>query len=396
MAGLFHDVRPPDGGPLARRQFTQKRSTDRALARFRFAETLRNGRRAGLVIRTEEDQWKAKLCKTTKFPEATPRWRERADATRGSTHVVVLAGGDGTRLRPLTRALAGDDRPKQFCALAGRDPMVVQAVRRAALVAPADQILIVLNRRHEEWYREIFDGTPASSLVVQPENRGTATAVLYALLRIAVKTPNAPVVILPSDHWVSNDSAFMLYAQAAVGVVEAHTNVVTLLGVEPTRAEDQYGWIEPGEAILGDWRGLSRVARFVEKPSPELAEALLRRGTTLWNTAVVVGQVEQLMLLFAMASPALVDSFLEIWTTLGSPAEAAVIERMYAELPVSDLSRHVLAVQPDALSVLAVKGTSWEDLGHPRGLVEARRWMTLPPAPRDRRPARRREHRGNM
>lgn len=330
----------------------------------------------------------SQTLQATRIPEAAPRWRERADATRGSTHVVILAGGDGTRLRPLTRALAGDDRPKQFCALAGRDPMVVQAVRRAALVAPSDQILIVLNRRHEEWYREIFDGTPASSLVVQPENRGTATAVLYALLRIAAKTPSAPVVIVPSDHWVSNDSAFMLYVQAAVGVVEAHTSVVTLLGVEPTRAEAQYGWIEPGEAILGDWRGLSRVARFVEKPSAELAEALLRRGRSLWNTSVVVGQVEQLMLLFAMASPALVDSFLEIWAALGSPAEAAAVDRMYTGLPVSDLSRNVLAIQPGALSVLAVRGTAWEDLGHPRGLVEARRLITLPPAPRGRMRAR--------
>ena len=248
----------------------------------------------------------SETLQATKSPEVAPRRRERTDEARGSTRVVILAGGDGTRLRSLTRALAGDDRPKQFCALAGRDPMVVQAVRRAALIAPSEQILIVLNRRHEEWYREIFDGTPASSLVVQPENRGTGTAVLYALLRIAGETPNAPVVILPSDHWVSNDSAFMLYAQAAVGVVEAHTNVVALLGVEPTRAEGQYGWIEPGESILGDWRGLSRVARFVEKPSPELAEALLRRGTSLWNTSVVVGQAEQLMLLFAMAKPALV------------------------------------------------------------------------------------------
>ncbi len=320
----------------------------------------------------------------TRSPAVVTRARERTDKGRGSTHVVILAGGDGTRLRSLTRALTGDDRPKQFCALTGREPMVVQTIRRAALVAASDRILIVLNRRHEEWYRGILDGTPGSSLLVQPENRGTATAVLYALLRIAAENPNAPVVILPADHWVSSDSAFMLYAQAAVGVVEAHTNLVALLGVEPTRAEGQYGWIEPGDAMLGDWRGLSRVARFVEKPSPELAEALLRRGTSLWNTSVVVGQVEQLMLLFAMANPALVDSFLEIWTLLGSPAETGAVERMYARLPVADLSRHVLASQPHALSVLAVRGTAWEDLGHPRGLVEARRLSTLQPAPRGR------------
>jgi mannose-1-phosphate guanylyltransferase len=306
-----------------------------------------------------------------------------------STHVLILAGGDGVRLRNVTRAFAGDDRPKQFCALAGRETLVVQAQLRAALVAPAGQVLTVLTRRHEAWYRELIAGLPESRFVIQPENRGTATGVLYGLMRIAARAPDAPVVILPSDHWVSDDSAFMLHAQAAVGFVQAHPASVVLLGVEPTRPETEYGWIEAGEPAAGGWRGLSRVARFLEKPSAEVADALSRDGRTLWNTSVVVGRVKQLLLLFALAQPALVDAFLEIWNALGSPDEESAVDRVYAALPTWDFSRHVLAVQPEALAVLAVRGPAWEDLGHLRGLIEARRLSVFATAEPPRRRIRR-------
>jgi mannose-1-phosphate guanylyltransferase len=317
----------------------------------------------------------------TMLPAEFARGRENTEQARGSAHVLILAGGEGLRMRSLTRALAGDERPKQFCAFVGREPMLAQTARRAALLAPSDRVLMVLTRRHEAWYGEFVEACDPSSLVIQPENRGTATAVLYGLLRIVSRSPHAPVVVLPSDHWVSNESAFMLHAQAAVGIVEAHKNVVVLLGVSATRPETEYGWIEPGEPVLGAGLGLSRVSGFVEKPAPELAEQL-HRGAALWNTSVVVGQAEQLLLLFAMARPLLVDSFLEAWPVLGTPAERGAVERIYAGLPAADLSRDVLAAQHGSLSVLAVRGTAWEDLGHFRGLIEARRHLSAPPAPR--------------
>jgi len=135
-------------------------------------------------------------------PESRP---PTAAHQRGApAHALILAGGEGLRALPVTRALFGDDRPKQFCALVGREPLLVQAQRRASLVVPPSRTMLVLTRRHEPYYRGLVYGIPASSLVIQPSNRGTAAAVLYGLLRIARRTPSAPVVILPSDHWVSD------------------------------------------------------------------------------------------------------------------------------------------------------------------------------------------------
>ncbi len=313
--------------------------------------------------------------RTPMQPRSAARSRETDTIRkpRDPAQILILAGGDGIRLQSVTHALSGDDRPKQFCALVGREPLLAQTQRRAAMLVPPERVLLVLRRDHERFYEQFVAGAPPSSLVIQPGNRGTATAVLYGLLRIAMRAPNTPVLILPSDHWVSDDAAFMAHAAAAIGIAEAHENAVVLLGVAPKRAETEYGWIEPSEQVFEAWSALRQVRRFVEKPGPELARALQQSGTSLWNTAVVAGQVEALLYLFALARPALVDAFLEIWTALGTPSEKDAIERIYGELPAADFSKDILSAQPEALTVLAVRGVAWEDLGHPAGLLEARR-----------------------
>jgi mannose-1-phosphate guanylyltransferase len=299
-------------------------------------------------------------------PVSSSAW----DPTRAA-HVLILAGGDGIRLRPLTRALTGDDRPKQFCTLVGQETLLEQTLRRAALLVPPERTHVVLTRRHEPYYRDIVAGLPASSLIIQPENRGTATAVLYGLLRIAARKARGPIVILPSDHWVSDDAAFMAHAAAALGLVDVYEDVVVLLGIVPNRPEPEFGWIEPSAASVGGWLDLHRVHRFVEKPAPEAARAL-QAGKSLWNSSVAVSQVKALGRLFAASLPAVVNAFLPACGALGLPSEGAAVERLYRELPSTDLSRDVLASRPEALAVLRVTGVAWDDVGHPARAIEAR------------------------
>lgn len=304
-------------------------------------------------------------------PEEIEATRSERSST-GAAQALILAGGDGLRLRPLTRLLAGDDRPKQFCPVVGNESLLAQTRRRAALLVPSELTQIVFTRAHEPYYRKIVADLPRSSPVLQPEGRGTAVAVLYALLRVARRTLESPVVILPSDHWVSDDVAFMAHVAAAVGAVEAHHELIVLLGITPTRPEPEYGWIEPSEPVFGRWRGLSRVRRFVEKPAPEVARALQKSGS-LWNSFVVVGQVAALLALFDNALPSLLDSFLAVSTSFGTPSEGTAIERLYRDLPAADFSRDVLAAQPAMLAVLPVQGLFWDDLGNPSRALAARR-----------------------
>jgi mannose-1-phosphate guanylyltransferase len=284
---------------------------------------------------------------------------------------IILAGGDGTRLASLTRQLAGDGRPKQFCRLIGDDTLLEQTHRRARMLIGPERLLTVVTRHHEPFYRTALADAPPRSIVAQPENGGTAPAVLYALSRLAAMAPADPVVMLPSDHHVSDDAAFMARVECALNAVDVCPEVVVLLGIAPDRPEVEYGWIEPAEVILGrsPWP-IYRVRRFWEKPSRPVAERLEAAGC-LWNCFVVVARPSTLEQLIRRATPELHAAFAPLRAWLGTPGEQEAARSVYRRLPSTDLSRHVFQACAESLAVLPVSGVSWTDLGDPSRVHEA-------------------------
>lgn len=279
---------------------------------------------------------------------------------------LILAGGEGTRLRPLTRQLAGDDRPKQFCRVIGNETLLEQTRRRVGAFAPPGRVLVVVVRAHDRFYTPLLADAPSHCVVIQPENRGTAPAILYGLLRLTTMAPAAPVAILPSDHYVSNDAAFMAHVEGAAQAVLARSDLIVLLGVPPDTAEVEYGWIELGGPLgdSGRWT-LYRLFDFWEKPSPALARTLQARGC-LWNSFVVVAYPSTLIALFQRTLPSLVDDFLRVGPGLTSPPDSARVGQLYAGLPSLDFSQTVLATRPPNLAILPLEGVAWCDLGAPR------------------------------
>src|SRR5580693_5952471 len=219
-----------------------------------------------------------------------PRFLSSSNFDDSKYAALILAGGDGVRLRTFTREVYGYHLPKQFCPLFEGETLLEQTMRRVSILVPPAQTLTVLNRAHREFYSPILNGTAASNLFVQPENRGTAPAILCALLRLVEAGRTGPVAIFPSDHYVSDDSAFMFHVATAVRAVNRSPQLTVLLGIAPDGPETEYGWIEPGSPLALPEAGsgkISRIRRFMEKPSPEVARELYERNY-LWNSFVLI------------------------------------------------------------------------------------------------------------
>lgn len=286
---------------------------------------------------------------------------------RAARCAIVLAGGDGKRLSGLTRRITGEAVPKQFCQLMGDTSLLQQTRHRATLAVDESRIFTTLTRTHERFYAPILGNLHSRNLIVQPENRGTAPAILYSLLRLAAAAPRARVAIFPSDHFIDDDRNFMRHVEAAFTATALRPELTVLLGIAPQWPEPAYGWIEPG-AAMGE-TPVFLVHRFWEKPPVELAGELLGRGC-LWNSFVMVGQLSTLLGLFLIALPELYLAFGRIRPVLGTTFEEKTVELLYADLRSTGFSERVLAEHPVNLAVLPVHGVQWSDLGEPRRVMD--------------------------
>jgi mannose-1-phosphate guanylyltransferase len=282
---------------------------------------------------------------------------------------IVLAGGEGTRLRSLTTKITGAPIPKQFCPLMGDLSLFQQTVRRVGLSFAQDRIITVVNRQHESFYDSQLPKMPASQLLVQPGGRGTASAIIYALFRALQFGRDTCVAVFPSDHYVDNDPLFMRHVEHALDVIDRRPELTVLLGSVPERPESSYGWIEPGERIPHHESEVFGVRGFWEKPSLPFVQKLMS-ANALWNTLVFASRVSSLLGLFLAVEPKLYASFASLGKCFGTAAEPRKIQELYAQIDSIDFSSSVLSRSPRKLAVLKVGGIKWSDLGEPARVLE--------------------------
>jgi len=278
---------------------------------------------------------------------------------------LILAGGGGKRLLPLTRSIAGDDRPKQFCAVLGDETLLQQTQRRVSRLFQPWRTLLVLTKTHEPFYASEVAEIPASRLLIQPSNQGTAPAILYSLLRLREVDPHGVVAFFPSDHHFSDDEAFAGHIGSAFAAAESNPEMVILLGIPPDTPEAGYGWIEPGIPLgspVPD--SVCRVSRFWEKPDYSLASTLMDRGC-LWNSFIMVGHVHTFLNLIRHALPSLFQSFESIRSSFFTEHERTALCNLYSGIRSTSFSEDVLSVLPNRLAVLCANGLGWSDLGEP-------------------------------
>jgi len=271
----------------------------------------------------------------------------------------------------MTRAIAGDNRPKQFVPVIGGSTLLNQTRRRVGLSIESDRTLIVVTKKHHRFYEPLAQEISPNLLVEQPVNKGTAPAILYALLRVAAKSPKAIVALFPSDHFFADDEEFMSHIDVALDGAEVQPETVMLLGITPTAPETEYGWIEPYPSILASaQKSITRVRKFWEKPSSSLATSLMERGC-LWNSFVMVGSVEALLKLTRAAMPELFAAFTAVTPTFDTAREHQALAEVYSHIEDSNFSHQVLAARPEDLMVMRVGNVGWSDLGEPNRVLSA-------------------------
>jgi len=280
---------------------------------------------------------------------------------------IVLAAGEGTRLRTITTDARGQSIPKQFCSLEGGQTLLGDALERANSMTSPERVVTIVAEEHRDLWESEVSGIPTQNVIVQPRNRGTAAGILLPLASVMARDPRARIAVFPSDHYVEKEAILRTSVLDALESVVRDPRDVVLLGITPDQAVSGYGWILPAPTPGRP----SRVERFVEKPPIKVAEDLLASGG-LWNSFVFAARGETLLGLYARRLPGLVAAFEQSCHPGGSEGPMTM-EELYADLNVQDFSHDVLEGSESSLRVLRVPRCGWTDLGTPERVEECLR-----------------------
>ena len=298
---------------------------------------------------------------------------------------LILAAGEGSRLRALTTQPCGTPVPKQYCSLSGGETLLEDAIHRACRHVAPERVCTIVAQQHHRWWSAMEGLTrlPERNLIVQPRNRGTAIGILYSLVHILSQDPEAEVLMLPSDHYVASEEVLERSLAQALNHVARNPEQPVLLGLHPEEPDCELGYIVPGEI---DAFGGRAVTRFVEKPELTRAAQIVRNGG-LWNTFIIAASARSLLNLFLPRYASIVmEMQVIVSNALQSRSSAAgwpAIVDMYTRLPELDFSRDLLEGRESSLCVLPVPACGWSDLGTPHRVGETLRRLSGNRAPAD-------------
>ncbi|MDD2921581.1 MAG: mannose-1-phosphate guanylyltransferase [Anaerolineales bacterium] len=273
------------------------------------------------------------------------------------TYAVIMAGGGGTRLWPVSRK----ESPKQLLPLLGQDTLFQSTVARLENLFPPERILVVTVEEQAREMRLQAPQIPAENYVIEPAPRGTASVVGLAAAVLHKRDADAKMAILPSDHFIRNRDLFHYLLKAAFEV--ANNGYLVTLGVTPTSPSTAYGYIQQGEPLSGGYKYPTyKVKSFKEKPDEESARQMLRAGDHswnsgmfIWNANIILGEIERQM-------PALNDALKKIASAWGTDEQNAVLNENWRDLKVETVDYGIME-NAERVAVLPAGGLGWSDVG---------------------------------
>lgn len=279
-------------------------------------------------------------------------------------YAVIMAGGGGTRLWPLSRK----DRPKQLLPLIGQETLFQSTVARLKDLFPLERILVVTVEEQANEMKQQMPDLPAENYLIEPAPRGTASVVGLAAMALQKRDPQAAMAILPSDHFIRNVDLFHYLLKAAFDV--ADDNYLVTLGITPTMPSTAYGYIQQGVALNGEYKYPAyTVQSFKEKPSEETARQLLHMGGHSWNSGMFIWRADAILGEIDKQMPSLGNALREIGGSWGSPSQDQVLNKIWPGLKNETVDYGIME-KAEKVAVLPAGGLGWSDVGMWSSLFE--------------------------
>src|SRR6202453_4152263 len=281
---------------------------------------------------------------------------------------VILAGGSGTRFWPRSRRA----RAKQVLALDGERSMIQQTVERLKPLAGLDKTWIITNEYLAHEIADQLPGLPAGQIVQEPVARNTAPACGLASFLIERQNPNAVLGVFPSDHVIGDEPRFLKALQKGIALAAVGDNMV-VLGIEPTRAETGYGYIETGDYAKDN--SAHHVRRFTQQPNLNRAEEFVADGNYFWNSGMFLWSARTLANAVREHMPETAPLLESIAAAFGTPQFEEVFHALYPKCENSSVDYAILeprSAKGEHLSHLCCLPAefSWNDLGSWSSLYE--------------------------
>jgi mannose-1-phosphate guanylyltransferase len=295
-------------------------------------------------------------------PRSAPR------RVRLPRYAVIMAGGHGTRFWPRSRQRL----PKHLLSITGRQTLLQDTARRLCPLSSLRRLLIVTNTAHAAEVRRQLPRLAPEQVLIEPVGRNTLACIALAAASIAAGVPDAIMIVAPSDHAIKDTSAFRKSLEAACVLAASHDCLVTL-GVEPTRADTGYGYVQVGRAIAENAAGAHWVRRFHEKPSSAVAKRYVANGRYLWNSGIFVWKVSAFHQALERCAPQVRRALGRLWNgqaarTRSGRASEREIARAYRRLPAVSVDvavmQHLTALrQPQPRVAVVPARFDWNDVG---------------------------------
>lgn len=272
-------------------------------------------------------------------------------------YAVIMAGGSGTRLWPLSR----ENRPKQYISIGTEKCMLLQTMERLNGVVSADKCYIVTNTGQKSLADDALQRlVPPSNIILEPLGKNTAACITYAVLLLKNNYENGLVCCIPSDSYIKDEENYKFTLKTAFREAE-NNNCIVVIGIPPSCPATGYGYIKADISQSEEKDNVFPVQQFLEKPCIEKAREFVSSGQYLWNSGIVIGTIDSILSHVKNFLPGLFHKLSETMNPLDAPEKDAALTKAFQEIESISFDQGVLEKSRE---IRVVKGDfGWSDIG---------------------------------